>query len=153
MATFKKAVCIGFVGIVLIVAAGVGFFVYLDKAFPKVRCEAAIHPTSPETLSDCVTCHAKVTPVLVQDWKESKHGAQLVKCVVCHGQPDGKGSIPFATKPSAKEICARCHEPAMNRMVEKFGELKDCGICHPRHQNSMHRSAYESAAAPGNTEF
>ncbi|MCL2789351.1 MAG: hypothetical protein FWD79_01760 [Desulfobulbus sp.] len=152
MATVKKTLFIGMILIILIAAAVVGFFVYLDKAFPKVRCEAAKHPTTPEAISDCVACHAKVTPMLVQDWKDSKHGALLVKCVVCHGEPDGKGSIPFAAKPGAKEICARCHEPAMNRMVEKLGELKDCETCHPRHQNSLHRSAFEATTAASNTE-
>jgi len=152
MAIFKKMLLAGMIGIAFIAVAAVGFFVYLDKAFPKVRCEAAQHPAAPEALSDCFICHAKVTPALAQDWKDSKHGALLVKCVVCHGQPDGKGSIPFVAKPGAREICARCHEPAMNRMVEKFGELKDCEICHPRHQNPMHRNAYESAAASSNTE-
>jgi cytochrome c553 len=141
------------IGIVVIAAVVAGFFVYIDKAFPKVRCEAAKHLTAPAELEDCYTCHARVTPVLAQDWKDSKHGALLVKCVVCHGEPDGKGSIPFAASPGAKEICARCHEPAMNRMTEKFGELTDCAQCHPRHQNPMHRSAYEPANASGKTEL
>jgi hypothetical protein len=150
MAALKKPLLIG---ALLIAVAVVGFFAYLNLAFPKVRCEAAKHLTAPAELSDCYTCHAKATPVLAQDWKDSKHGALLVKCVVCHGQPDGKGSIPFAAKPDIKDICARCHEPAMNRMVAKFGELKDCDPCHPRHQNPMHRGAYEPIVVSDKTEF
>ncbi len=141
MSGFKKSLLIG---LVLAAAAVAGFFIYIDKAFPTVRCEAAKHLTMPETLSDCYTCHAKTTPAVAQDWKESKHGALLVKCVVCHGQPDGKGSIPFAVKPSPQAICSRCHEPAMNRMVQKFGTLQACETCHPRHQNPMHSNAYET---------
>jgi cytochrome c553 len=141
------------VGGAVIAAAVVGFFVYLNLAFPTTRCDAAKHLTAPETLGDCYTCHNKVTPVLAQDWKDSKHGALLVKCVVCHGEPDGSGSIPFAVAPGAKEICSRCHEPAMNRMTAKFGELKACVTCHPRHQNPMHRNAFEAVTASDKTEF
>ena len=149
-AVLKKQVAIV---AVLVVAVIGGFFVYLNLAFPKVRCEAAKHLTAPEALSDCYTCHAKATPSLAQDWQDSKHGALLVKCVVCHGQPDGKGSIPFAAKPSIQAICARCHEPAMNRMVAKYGEVKDCEPCHPRHQNPMHRNAYEPKIVSNKTDL
>lgn len=144
MVALKKSLLIG---AALAVAAIGGFFIYIEMAFPKVRCEAAQHLTATEELADCFTCHAKATPVVAQDWKDSKHGALLVKCVVCHGQPDGKGAIPFAAKPGIKKICASCHDPAINRMVEKFGELTDCVSCHPRHQNPMHRGAYEPAGA------
>jgi cytochrome c553 len=150
MAAFKKPLLIG---AVFVLAATAGFFAYLELAFPKVRCEAAKHLTAPETLSDCYTCHGKATPALAQDWKDSKHGAMLVKCVVCHGQPDGQGSIPFAAKPGIKVICVRCHEPAINRMVDKFGELTDCESCHPRHQNPMHRNAYEPVVATDKTDL
>jgi cytochrome c553 len=150
MAALKKPLLIG--GVLTVVALA-GFFVYIERAFPKVRCTAAQHLSAPEDFADCYTCHAKVTPVLAQDWKDSKHGAMLVKCVVCHGEPDGKGSIAFSATPGAKEICVRCHEPAMNRMVAKFGELTDCAQCHPRHQNPRHRNAYESVIVSGKTEL
>jgi hypothetical protein len=139
-------------GIALVAVAAVVFFIYLKMAFPEVRCDAAKHLTAPDELADCYSCHAKTTPVLAQDWKESKHGVLLVKCFVCHGQPDGKGAIPFAVKPGYKAICARCHEPSMDRMVAKFGELKDCESCHPRHQNPMHRNAFEPVVASDKTE-
>ena len=141
------------IGIVLCAVAAGGFFVYLDQAFPKVRCEAAKHLTAPAELSDCYTCHAKATATLAQDWKDSKHGALLVKCVVCHGQPDGQGTIPFSARPGIRDICARCHEPAMNRMEAKYGELKDCEPCHPRHQNPMHRNAYEPKVVSNKTDL
>ena len=119
-----------------------GFFLYLNYAFPPVRCEAFNHLEAPEKYADCQGCHAKVTPQVAQDWFESKHGMVLVKCFVCHGQPDGKGAIPFMAKPDVKDICARCHAPAMERMYAKFGQNLDCNTCHPRHQNPMHGSAY-----------
>ena len=119
-----------------------GFFLYIDKAFPTVRCEGA-HLAVPEKYADCVTCHTKSTAMVSQDWKESKHGVMLVKCVVCHGEPDGKGSIPFSAKPSARAICVRCHEPAIQRMTVKYGGGDDCNSCHPHHQSPRHSEAYQ----------
>ncbi|MDR2725937.1 MAG: hypothetical protein LBC90_07775 [Candidatus Adiutrix sp.] len=152
MAVPKKPL-LAVAGIVLIAAAAAGFIAYINTAFPEARCEAADHLAAPDELSDCYTCHAKVTPVLAQDWQESKHGALLVKCFVCHGQPDGQGAIPFSVKPSERNICSRCHEPSMNRMEKKFGELQSCNTCHPRHQNPMHRSAFEAVSSNAKTDF
>lgn len=121
-----------------------GYFFYISQAFPEVRCEGAKHLERPEEFADCVTCHAKVTPKVSQDWLESKHGVMMVKCVVCHGEPDGKGSVPFAKVPDPNRICAQCHGPAMVKMTEKFGVRNDCETCHPNHQNPMHGKAYEN---------
>lgn len=136
--------------IVLVVAAGLAlsaasFFIYLEYAFPKVRCEASFkHLDPPEKYADCTACHAKITPQVAQDWFESKHGMVLVKCVVCHGQPDGTGAVPFTATPDVQDICSRCHAPAMERMYSKFGPNLDCNTCHPRHQNPLHGNAYET---------
>lgn len=53
-------------------------------------------------IGDCYGCHLKVTPQVAQDWYESKHGVTLVRCQVCHGQPDGKGAVPFKRVPAWK---------------------------------------------------
>jgi hypothetical protein len=138
--------------VLAVVLSGAGaFFWYLDTAFPKVRCEGA-HLAVPEEYADCVSCHAKSTPKVAQDWQESKHGVMLVKCVVCHGEPNGEGSIPFSARPGAIDICARCHDPAIKRMAEKFGGDAECNSCHPRHQNPMHSDAYQEKA-PSKTSF
>ncbi|MDR0826655.1 MAG: cytochrome c3 family protein [Desulfovibrio sp.] len=141
-----------FIVLALIVLGGGGFFLYLDRAFPKNRCEGA-HLTVPEAYADCLSCHSKVTPKAAQDWQESKHGVLLVKCVVCHGEPDGKGSIPFAVNPEPSKICAACHDPAMKVMTEKFGAPLECNSCHPRHQNSMHSGAFQSKSQSGQSSF
>lgn len=142
MAVSKKQMLIA--GAVIVAGIGV-FFAYINIAFPKVRCEGA-HLDVPGQYADCVTCHAKTTPMVSQDWRDSKHGVMLVKCVVCHGEPDGKGSIPFEVKPDPMLICARCHDPAIKKMVAKYGDNLDCNTCHPHHQNAMHGDAYENKA-------
>lgn len=141
MAASKKYLLLALVAVGLGIA---GFFLYLNTAFPQVRCEGAKHLDRPEDYMDCVTCHAKATAKVTQDWQESKHGVMLVKCVVCHGEPDGKGSVPFERIPDPKRICAQCHEPAMKRMEAKYGDNLDCYTCHPNHQNPMHGDAYEN---------
>lgn len=139
----------------LVVLAGtafVSFFMYLAYAFPEVRPQGT-HLAVPGEYADCVTCHAKVTAQVTQDWNNSKHGITLVKCVVCHGEPDGQGSIPFTAKPDPILICSRCHDPALQRMVLKYGEKADCNSCHPYHQNPMHGNAYEIRRPTTQTSF
>ncbi len=127
----------------VVVLIGVFGFVYISFAFPKVRCEAVKHLESPEQVSDCYECHRKATPRTAQDWLESKHGVMLVKCVVCHGQPDGQGTIPWAVNPDVDATCRKCHDPSIRKMQEKFGLALDCNACHPFHNNSLHHQAYE----------
>lgn len=130
--------------ILAVTASCVGlFFLYLSHEFPKVHATGT-HPAVPDEYSDCITCHAKVTAQVTQDWNESKHGITLVKCVVCHGDPTGEGSIVFTATPDPMDICARCHDPSIQRMIEKYGEGLDCKSCHPYHQNPAHGTAYET---------
>ena len=118
------------------------FFVYLNLAFPKARSEAIKHLESPDTASDCFECHIKATPKIAQDWYEGKHGVILIKCFVCHGQPDGKGSVPYAVNPGVNTTCRKCHDPSIQKMVSKYGLNPQCNDCHPFHHNSLHHEAY-----------
>lgn len=108
------------------------------------------HLKAPDDAADCYECHKKVTPRVAQNWYESKHGVALMKCFVCHGQPDGKGSIPFMVVPEPKAVCRKCHEPAMIRMEKKFGIEPDCYKCHIFHQNSLHHDAYKKSESKNN---
>jgi len=105
------------------------------------------HLKAPDDAADCYECHKKATPKIAQNWYESKHGVALLKCFVCHGQPDGKGSVPWAVVPDPKAVCQKCHDPAMKRMVEKFGMEPNCYKCHPFHQNSLHHEAYKKSGS------
>ncbi len=118
---------------------------FLSVTATPASAKSIKHLKAPDDAADCYTCHQKVTPRIAQNWYESKHGVALMKCFVCHGQPDGKGSIPFAVEPDAATVCRKCHEPAMIRMVKKFGQKPDCYKCHPFHQNSLHHEAYKKS--------
>lgn len=131
---------------------GLGLFavssvLYVNWAFPKTRCDAFEHLQPTETASDCYECHAKSTPKIAQDWLDSKHGVNLVKCFVCHGQPDGKGSVPFAVNPDVDTTCRKCHDPSIAHMEQNFGLEPTCNSCHPFHNNSLHHKAYEKTKA------
>ncbi len=128
--------------VLCILAMGIIAFIYLQQAFPEVKCTAAKHLESPNSAADCYACHLKATPKVAQDWYESKHGVMLVKCFVCHGEPDGKGSVPYAVDPDVNTTCRKCHDPSVNRMVAKYGLQPECNQCHPYHQNSLHHKAY-----------
>ena len=137
----------GLAGLVLL---GILSMVYVNTAFPKIRCTAGVdHLEAEMDNTDCYTCHVKSTPKVAQDWYESKHGVMLVKCVVCHGQPDNKGAVPFSRNPAVETVCKKCHDPAIARMEAKFGLDLNCSQCHPYHNNSIHHDAY--AANPTKT--
>lgn len=129
-----------FIPLLIVLGAG-AYFAYISWAFPPVKCEAAKHLDAPERMGDCYGCHVKSSPKVAQEWYESKHGITLVRCQTCHGQPDGKGSIPFTRTPGV-DICARCHSLSIERMEAKFGKRDDCATCHQAHQGPMHGSAY-----------
>ena len=131
---------VGVIACLSVLAIGIAIYYY--RTFPVVRCEAVKHLDIPVSITDCYDCHVKATPKLALDWYESKHGVMLVKCFVCHGQPDGKGSVPFNVNPDPKTVCRKCHDPSMQEMEKKYGIEPDCNKCHPFHNNSLHHKAY-----------
>ena len=122
---------------------------YIQNAFTGTRCEAAKHLDA-DMIGDCYGCHLKVTPQVAQDWYESKHGVTLVRCQVCHGQPDGKGAVPFKRVPGV-EVCAACHGLAIDKMTALYGKRDDCSTCHPYHARPMHGKVYENRQATTKT--
>lgn len=130
------------IALLIIVAAVIITPIYISMAFPVSRCEFVDHLKSPDAQADCFACHLKATPKITQDWYESKHGVMLVKCFVCHGQPDGKGSLPYAVNPDVSRTCRKCHDPSIKKMEAKYGLDLECNSCHPFHQNSLHHKAY-----------
>ena len=142
----KKPLIIALAAVILLV---IGFFAYIQNAFTGTRCEAAKHLDA-DMIGDCYGCHLKVTPQVAQDWYESKHGVTLVRCQVCHGQPDGKGAVPFKRVPGV-EVCAACHGLAIDKMTALYGKRDDCSTCHPYHARPMHGKVYENRQATTKT--
>lgn len=101
---------------------------------------------------DCVKCHTKVTPGIVNDWKLSKHSANEVICSDCHGTSHNSPSNVDKVSMPTPEVCATCHETqvaqyskgkhslgwaSMNAMptihmqpMALIDGMKGCGSCH-----------------------
>ncbi len=84
------------------------------------------HGISPEG-QKCVECHAKKSPGIVADWKQSRHAHVGVSCIDCHtvakGSPMAAQNCPgvqgtevFVTMLVSPKTCGRCH----SKEVEQF---------------------------------
>ena len=89
------------------------------------------HPelSEQEMLIPCAQCHQEVTPMIYNEWYQSRHGLDNVKCFQCHGTYEN-----FELKPSVGR-CASCHA----KEVEHSPKDKDCSVCHPAHKFSVHK--------------
>jgi len=77
----------------------------------------------PFTQAQCLECHQKRNPVLVEAWQEGPHGT-TADCVACHGERHGK--LPAARR---DEACTDCHAGpvAHSYATSKHGVLVQIG--------------------------
>jgi hypothetical protein len=98
----------------------------LGAAKVKLAPDQWGHPAG----SDCVSCHAKASAGLTQQWQESAHQKAGVNCMDCH-QAD-------PAEPDARE-----HE---GQVIATIVSPKDCGRCHTQEfeeqQGSVHAEAH-----------
>jgi hydroxylamine dehydrogenase len=76
-----------------------------------IVCLLASLVASPALASEnCVECHLKISPNIVQDWETSRHSENEIYCSVCHG--DGHQSAEDVDKVSlpTPDTCEACHE-------------------------------------------
>lgn len=59
---------------------------------------------------NCITCHSKISPGQVRDWKTSKHAENEVTCSVCHGEEHQTAADYKKVQLPDEEVCADCHE-------------------------------------------
>ncbi len=64
----------------------------------------------PEIVQGCVDCHTKVTPFVVSEWKRSKHSANMVSCLMCHGVEHMSEKDVDKAATVKPELCIMCHE-------------------------------------------
>jgi hypothetical protein len=77
----------------------------------------------------CVSCHAKQSAALVQQWASSRHAAAGITCVACHEANEG-------------EVDAWKHQGAW---VSTIVTPKDCGKCHVAEAEEFGRSHHAKA--------
>jgi hydroxylamine dehydrogenase len=58
----------------------------------------------------CVECHTKTTPNVVNDWKLSKHAEAGIGCDACHGSDHVSNTDASKAKIPTPEICGQCHD-------------------------------------------
>jgi len=105
--------------------------------------------------SACITCHEKLSPGIVQQWRDSKHArpqkkGRVVGCRKCHGDKHvGKDDVAQVKMPTAG-TCKKCHLKQYRQFgrgkhafaalsvnaIPMFGRQPDsvqklgCGKCH-----------------------
>lgn len=68
--------------------------------------------------SNCVTCHTKTSPMIVNDWRLSKHSVNNIDCSECHGSKhQTKDDAAKAEIPTPK-TCSSCHPTQVDQFMD-----------------------------------
>lgn len=78
----------------------------------------------------CVSCHSKVSPGIVKQWQESKHGKMDLSCTVCHSANEG-------------EVDAFKH---YDELISTIPTPNDCAVCHEKETKEFSKSHHAKAA-------
>ena len=74
---------------------------------------------SPIALADdCVDCHMKETPSIVNDWEISRHHTEEVDCRDCHKGRHKSADDVDKLKTVTAETCAKCHEERFEQFAK-----------------------------------
>ena len=101
---------------------------------------------------NCVECHQKVNPNIVNDWQISKHQENDVTCSTCHGEKHHSAHDTEHVQIPTPETCAECHDEQVTQFkagkhavawaamkalptahwqpVSLMEGMKGCGGCH-----------------------
>lgn len=80
--------------------------------------------------SACITCHEKLHPGLVSQWRASKHAAaeKGATCETCHGsEHQGEGDAEKARHPTAK-TCKKCHFKQVKQFASGKHALAEASV-------------------------
>ncbi len=100
----------------------------------------------------CISCHQKITPKIVSDWKISRHAESDVSCIDCHGSKHKTMKDYSLARLPDELVCAECHQDQYDQFmkgkhslgwkammalpvshmepVELIQESRGCGGCH-----------------------
>lgn len=79
--------------------------------------------------AECIACHSKKTPAIVQDWSKSLMAHAGVSCIDCHSVskdnlmanqncPGVKGTTIYISAMVSPKTCARCHPNEVKQFME-----------------------------------
>ena len=102
-----------------------------EKQAVAQETRTAVHPelSEQEKLTPCTHCHQEVTPEIYQEWYQSRHGLDNVKCFQCHGTYEDFEVVPSSSR------CMPCHAQEVTHAPKD----KKCVACHPAHKFSVHK--------------
>lgn len=67
--------------------------------------------------SACISCHAKLTPGIVGDWKASSHSRKGVNCETCHGAAHKSATDADKATVAGIDTCKQCHEKQVTQFM------------------------------------
>ena len=104
-------------------------------AFASAGLAVADHPEveGANTVDACEVCHVDVSPKVVAEWHAGRHGANNVKCFICHGST----GEDFLAKPSDPMRCVGCHADQVADF-DANENAPSCMSCHSPHLLSPH---------------
>jgi len=75
-------------------------------------------PNAPSAQGEmCTDCHREVTPHIVEDWSQSKHGERMFGCFLCHGSEHiSADDVDKAQMPTI-ETCRGCHAAKVEQFL------------------------------------
>lgn len=85
-----------------------------------ILCVGLITTSYAQQEDSCVSCHQKLTPGQVADWKISKHGAMNITCSTCHGTKHNTAQDANLVEMPDERVCGRCHA----KQFAEFGKGK-----------------------------
>lgn len=114
MSLKTKQIIIGFLGLAFIVS--LLFVQWREVARVQQEAGLAAHPVAiPASSAQCVSCHQKSSPGIIDHWEGSTHAVKGVGCVECHQAAhddvdafDHYGAT-IATIVTPKD-CSKCHQ-------------------------------------------
>ncbi len=96
-------------------SVGLAAVVALLSAGAVSGAETELKPAVTASENVCISCHDKNTPVIVAQWRDSKHSGAGIVCEDCHGAKEGApGAIKhfggtFVTPVISPKVCGACH--------------------------------------------
>jgi len=100
----------------------ISLFILLAFFAPKAQADDQKAPEAAPDSKDCVACHKDFTPVIVQQWGESKHFGSDIGCHDCHQAEttDNDAFEHFGKTISvivSPKDCARCHVQSVSEFT------------------------------------
>ncbi|MDJ0976252.1 MAG: multiheme c-type cytochrome [Planctomycetota bacterium] len=103
-------------------AASLTLLVFVVGLATMFATAPVIRAEDPDDEHGCISCHEKLNPGLVSQWRQSTHATapDPVSCEACHGDAHTTNEDAHEAKEATPKVCGECHE----KQVEQFKKGK-----------------------------